>query len=170
MPYKNVEEQRECVRRYRKANPEKVRAQTRAQSLQWQKDHPEAGIKWKSANLEKVKEIGRKSNLKKIGWTIEEFDSAYEMQKQSCWICGVELTKIKGSGNTAHADHNHRTGKKRGILCAKCNLIEGHMNKCAISPIEFLNKLLEYYKVFDAEGNQDGNHDGVARDRGVPQC
>lgn len=146
-PYKSTG----AVRKYRNANREKVRAQTRVQSLQWQKDHPEAGIKWKNNNLEKIKKIGRKSNLKKVGWTIEEFDLAYEEQKQSCWICGVELTKTQGFGNTAHADHNHRTGKRRGVLCAKCNLIEGHMDKCAIPPTEFLNKLLEYYKVFDEE-------------------
>lgn len=163
MPYKNKEDQRECVRKYRNNNRDKIRAQTRAQSLAWQKLHPEAQKKWKEENVDKVKEIGRKSNLKKSGWTIEEFDSAFEEQKQSCWICGVELTKTKGFGNTAHADHNHTTGKKRGILCTKCNLIEGHMNKCAIPPIEFLNKLLEYYEVFDTEGKEDAVH-GVARD------
>lgn len=167
MPYKNIEDRRECLRKYRNENREKIREQTRKQSLAWQKAHPEAGQKWKEENAEKVKKIGRKSNLKKVGWTIEEFDSAFEKQKQSCWICGVELTKEKGFGNTAHADHNHTTGKRRGILCTKCNLIEGHMNKCAIPPKEFLNKLLEYYEVFDTEGNQDEVH-CVAGNRIVP--
>ena len=163
MPYKNKEDQRECLRKYRDENREKIRSQTRAQSLAWQKAHPKAGQKWKEENAEKVKGIARKSHLKKVGWTIEEFDSAFEKQEQTCWICGVELTKTRGFGNTAHADHNHKTGKRRGILCTKCNLIEGLLNKCAIPPVEFLNKLFEYYKVFDTEEKEDAVYP-LARD------
>ena len=31
----------------------------------------------------------------------------------------------KNRGNAAVIDHNHDTGKIRGILCVQCNIIEG---------------------------------------------
>ncbi len=151
MVYKSTE----AVRKYRAANKEKVREQTRIQARNWARNNPEAHKKWARENPERQKEIARKSNLKKIGWTLEDFAEAFENQKESCWICNVSLTREPGFGNTAHADHNHSTGKKRGILCAKCDLIEGHMDKCAISPTEFLAKLIEYYQVFDVESEQN---------------
>jgi hypothetical protein len=43
-----------------------------------------------------------------------------------CSICGIEVRHhSKNRGNAAVIDHNHDTGKIRGILCVQCNIIEG---------------------------------------------
>jgi len=62
----------------------------------------------------------------------------HESQDKKCKLCDVEIAmfnKHKGG----FIDHNHDTGKVRGILCNRCNTIvgglEGHSN---------LKKLLEY--------------------------
>jgi len=44
----------------------------------------------------------------------------------SCGICGIKVYHhAKNKGNAAVIDHNHTTGKIRGILCVQCNIIEG---------------------------------------------
>ncbi len=51
--------------------------------------------------------------------TLEEFYNTLQKQDNKCAICGRELT-IK-----ACADHDHSTGKFRGILCVNCNTALG---------------------------------------------
>lgn len=44
----------------------------------------------------------------------------------TCGICGIKVYHhIKNKGNAAVIDHDHNTGKVRGILCVQCNVIEG---------------------------------------------
>lgn len=40
-------------------------------------------------------------------------------QRNKCSICGLKLDKYA-------IDHDHKTGKVRGILCTKCNTGLGH--------------------------------------------
>ena len=50
-------------------------------------------------------------------------------QDGRCAICGIFVTLEKVSlaekKKRAHLDHDHLTGKKRGILCGHCNLMLG---------------------------------------------
>lgn len=50
------------------------------------------------------------------GITLQEYDM---MMSRSCEICGEE---------SSHLDHDHVTGKLRGVLCHKCNVGIGHFN------------------------------------------
>ncbi len=58
--------------------------------------------------------------MKKFGITPEDYDKMFEMQDGKCAICH------KNSGRTLHVDHNHKTGKVRGLLCFQCNLVLGY--------------------------------------------
>lgn len=60
----------------------------------------------------------------KIGehYNILEANKLYVKQKGKCAICGIEETNLKRS---LRLDHDHRTGKIRGFLCDRCNVVLG---------------------------------------------
>ena len=68
----------------------------------------------------------------------EEYDAKLEEQGNRCAICGTD-----DSGPMAfHADHDHKTGKKRGVLCHKCNTGLGLLKddvEVLCAAIEYLN-------------------------------
>lgn len=73
------------------------------------------------AKYRKTPEANRVFNLmNKYGMTIDEFDAMFEAQNGKCAICAETLI-LDGTQNGAHVDHDHVTGKIRGILCAPCN-------------------------------------------------
>jgi hypothetical protein len=49
-----------------------------------------------------------------IDITYDKFLQELEKQNNKCKICDIELTKPQ-------VDHDHKTGKYRGILCISCN-------------------------------------------------
>ena len=68
-------------------------------------------------------------NLRRnFGIGLDDLKKMVEDQNYKCKICGKELKIIEGETNddAAHVDHDHATGKIRGILCHSCNLILGH--------------------------------------------
>jgi hypothetical protein len=80
----------------------------------------------------------RRRDLKrKYGMTPEEWDEIFLAQKESCKICGVGNPGGKGFW---HVDHDHETGKVRGILCNGCNLGLGHFK----DSVENLRKAQDY--------------------------
>ncbi|MGI8809928.1 MAG: endonuclease VII domain-containing protein [Acidimicrobiales bacterium] len=86
---------------------------------------------WRLANLERAtanqqafvasggkRLADRKSYLKrKYGMTIEQYDAMLDAQGGGCCICG----RPPREDISLHVDHDHSTGKVRGILCFCCN-------------------------------------------------
>lgn len=82
---------------------------------------------------------GRAEHLKRVyGITAEEYDAMLVAQGGVCAICGLSDTsrerKIEGRKrlprrniDTLRIDHDHVTGKVRGLLCTPCNQAIGHM-------------------------------------------
>lgn len=63
------------------------------------------------------------ANLMRLyGITIEQRDAMFVGQGSVCAICVATETNGKGW----HVDHDHVTGKIRGILCHRCNLMLGN--------------------------------------------
>jgi hypothetical protein len=74
---------------------------------------------WRAANPVRYASSQRKHRFKKLyGLTIEELDAMLVRQHGRCAICGTMTPKGK---NPWHVDHDHTTGKVRGILCSLCN-------------------------------------------------
>jgi hypothetical protein len=62
--------------------------------------------------------------ITKYNITIEELKRLRSIN--NCGICGIAVFHhSKNKGNAAVIDHDHNTGKVRGILCVQCNIIEG---------------------------------------------
>ena len=58
----------------------------------------------------------RLGHLGRYGISIDEFESLWNRQNGVCAICGISLKEIK-----YRIDHDHNTGKVRGLLCISCN-------------------------------------------------
>jgi hypothetical protein len=52
--------------------------------------------------------------MRRYGIGADEFDALVVAQGGVCLICGRD--------NPEHVDHDHETGKVRGILCFTCNV------------------------------------------------
>jgi hypothetical protein len=55
--------------------------------------------------------------MRKFGITIEQYDAMLDAQGGGCFICG----RPPREDISLHVDHDHLTGKVRGILCFRCN-------------------------------------------------
>src|SRR5216684_6545254 len=55
---------------------------------------------------------------RKYGLLKSDIKQLLEKQGGRCAICEVSEIEM---GNKLHIDHNHRTGKVRGLLCRPCN-------------------------------------------------
>jgi len=66
----------------------------------------------------------RRTQLQRdYGITPEDYDEMYEAQGGCCLGCTKHQSEL---AKTLHVDHNHDTGKVRGLLCYHCNLLAGH--------------------------------------------
>lgn len=86
--------------------------------------------------------VSRRYSIKKLyGITEEDFNNLYESQGGKCAICGKPLDMISANkNNAAHIDHDHETGKVRGILCRFCNIGLGLFK----DNLELLDRAKEY--------------------------
>lgn len=86
--------------------------------------------KWKEANPEKNKASHMVSNWREHGidMTFERYEQMVEDQQGRCAICKRHRSEFK---QNLSVDHNHETGKVRGLLCAACNRGIGLMGDSA---------------------------------------
>lgn len=73
--------------------------------------------------------------IRKYGIDIDKFNEMLEETNGVCQICGNDMKKVV-------IDHNHRTGKVRGIICGHCNSLLGFA-KDDIKTLEMCIKYLE---------------------------
>jgi len=77
---------------------------------------------------------GRKlHNLQmRFGLTLEQYQAMHDTQKGLCAICNLPETTMdrrRGEPRMLAVDHNHATGKIRGLLCGDCNKAIGAMRE-----------------------------------------
>lgn len=60
----------------------------------------------------------------------------------TCPICRTGIADLGRSGEAAHVDHCHETGKLRGVLCSKCNRALGLMG----DSVDNLKRAVQYLK------------------------
>lgn len=53
------------------------------------------------------------------GITKEQYEALYNEQEGCCAICSKEFEEVKYK--VPSIDHNHSTGRVRGMLCGNCN-------------------------------------------------
>lgn len=109
---------------------------TKEKADAWKKSNSERVKKikkrYKDNNKERTKEyyrlnkdVWRDGQLKRhYGLTIEQYNGILSEQNGKCAICG---TNECSSGKSFAVDHDHQTGKIRGLLCVNCNMGIGSM-------------------------------------------
>ncbi len=115
--------------------------------------------RYRDRHKEQLREYGKKYNRSQAhkdsyrkyvsGWTGEEYRAAVFIQEGRCKICGWTPAELGLQGPDAllHADHNHKTGRKRGLLCGHCNRALGLFRD---NP-EILDRARSYVLVYDGD-------------------
>jgi Recombination endonuclease VII len=73
---------------------------------------------------------------KKYGITLEQYQAMLEKQNGVCAVGGEHCK----SGRALSVDHDHTTGKLRGLLCGNCNRGIGYLQ----DDPELIRAALEY--------------------------
>jgi hypothetical protein len=124
IPLKDKEANKEYARAYmakwRKENKERVRAN----HIKWRKNNP---------HKSRVYQLKRDYNL-----TSEEYSALLEEQQGVCAIC----CQADSTGKQLSVDHDHTTGKVRGLLCSGCNLALGSVKE----NITILENMMAYIR------------------------
>ena len=93
------------------------------------------GLSYSCKTCSDLKE--RHRNLKKYGLSEEDYIQLCKTQNYKCKICGVSETELQ---KKLCIDHDHKTGKVRGLLCNNCNLALGYFK----DDIPAIKKAIDY--------------------------
>ena len=88
-------------------------------------------------------DIRLNQRMRRFGITAQDYKNMIEKQDYKCAICGSEIGD--SLGNRLYVDHNHKTGKVRGLLCSECNFGIGKFK----DNISILKKAVKYLEEND---------------------
>lgn len=78
---------------------------------------------WFGTKSEQIKN----NSLKRLyNITLEQYNQLFNRQQGCCAICYRHQSTLK---HKLSIDHNHNTGKIRGLLCPDCNILVGRLEK-----------------------------------------
>lgn len=81
--------------------------------------------KWRSENPDTSRAVSRRSSYRKYGLTASQVEDMLERQSRRCLICSALHGEASGQHRRLCIDHDHVTGKVRGMICSRCNLDVG---------------------------------------------
>jgi hypothetical protein len=68
------------------------------------------------------REVNLRQAIRRYGITFEQYEAMLAEQHNRCAICGSEPDPNgRRSAGRLHVDHDHETGRVRGLLCNRCN-------------------------------------------------
>ena len=122
------EERRAYNRAYYLANPDKYNKRTperRAKHNATRRERYRTDPVYRAKTIQQSLNVpGRNPDVRKCRqYKLDQFELDM-MTSEGCAICRVNFDL---PGVKRHIDHDHSTGKTRGVLCQSCNLAIGHM-------------------------------------------
>lgn len=113
---RNREKAIASAKAWREANPERFKANQR---------------EWKKKNRAQLAHYRRLTQWRYHGieLTAEEYDKMWAEQQGRCKLCD----KYQKTRRLA-ADHDHETGRVRGLLCTRCNVTLGTIERYLKNP------------------------------------
>ena len=89
---------------------------------------------WSKAYYKRNKQAYYKRHLvHRYGLAFVDFEKMRTAQKGKCAICKTETKRLC-------VDHDHKTGKIRGLLCVPCNVLLGRFERYGKQTIKYLDK------------------------------
>ncbi len=120
---------------YYRSHKEQRSAYHKGFYLKHKKEIRERQNKFRNSHRELVTDRELK---RRFGITLCEYKERLAAQGNVCAICNSPR-----NGMALSVDHDHKTGKVRGILCSACNTVLGH----ARDNINILEKAIAYLRV-----------------------
>ena len=114
-PEEQKARRRASVKKYRLAHPERVKAYRKKRWLAYR-------------DSDSYRHNKRAYALRRYGITPDQFDAMLSSQGGRCAICRKQPRGDWRNNKFLHVDHNHTTGRVRGLLCPECNTSIGKMN------------------------------------------
>jgi hypothetical protein len=103
------------VARYQDKNRAEVRARSKRYAAKMMREKPE------EFRAKKLKHLLKRE----YGITVQEYENLVASQNGVCAVC---RSPVRGNRwKRLHIDHDHLTGKVRGLLCNNCNFAIGQM-------------------------------------------
>lgn len=88
----------------------------------------------KPENKDRLKHLNL---IRRYRISLDEYQSMYDKQNGLCEVCCTSSERLLA------VDHNHKTGRIRGLLCSQCNLAIGNSKedvKILKNMIKYINK------------------------------
>ncbi len=104
-PYRTKEKQYKRLKEWREDNPDKLKEQRNRSRPRQQNYYQKNKESFKDKFLQRRYDI-----------SIHEYNSMLDLQNGNCKICNNPAGKKQLA-----VDHDHATGKVRGLLCSNCN-------------------------------------------------
>lgn len=80
---------------------------------------------WNKENPEKAKIQRKAARVRRYGIDLVQYAELFDLQNGQCAICNRVFQNIGGKSENAkeaaYIDHDHATGRVRGLLCNWCN-------------------------------------------------
>lgn len=105
-----------------------IREQQKETYARNRKNRQQKQREWGAAN----RDYQRENNLrKKYNIGVVEYEQMFVSQGGKCGVCGLPEIVCDKAGKLKRlaVDHNHETGKIRGLLCQKCNQALGLLDE-----------------------------------------
>jgi len=134
----NPEARREYAAGYYQLNKETINAKAGKYYEQNRTERLKKNAAYRAKNKDKQRRFSLRWHY---NITPEDWDQLFDKQGRKCRLCRAEKSGDK-RGRGFHTDHCHTTGRVRGILCVKCNLMLGS----ARDNIAVLEAAIQYLK------------------------
>jgi hypothetical protein len=121
-----LRQQRDASARWSAKHPDKKREKNKAWSVKKRAEDPryfaDNGARYRARHADAMPEMVRRGNIRRYGITVDDYDRMLVAQNGVCAICRQPCL----TGKRLAVDHDHATGKVRGLLCSNCNQGLGH--------------------------------------------
>ena len=140
---KHKNQHNETSKMYRKRNKEKIKEYDKKYRETHKEELKERRRKYHLKNkIERNKAIRNWTLIRDFGITEKDYQTFFKNQNGVCAICGTKESDLGNNGKIKKlaVDHDHKTGKVRGLLCGRCNLMLGRLK----DSINLLNCAIKY--------------------------